>query len=239
MKEPLDDALEALARLIEPWMRVLKEIADAITPYAEAVLEWGRGVGAFHETGWLPYHSMPFHEIEECGDNRRLLDRRFDEYFRANWREICTDLEQRLEGYHVDDEAKATFREALTAHEEGLYRCVCRVLFPEIERAIALGRVRKKELGQILGDRSLGEVVAGERFAYVLFSRLVSHTYEQVRTSRARFEQDPLPNRHAAMHGLVSYRTHKNSMNMLLMTDYIFRLLRPRSHLPPVRQAPT
>ena len=27
------------------------------------------------------------------------------------------------------------------------------------------------------------------------------------------------------MHGLVSYSTHKHSMNMLILTDYIFQIL--------------
>ena len=39
-----------------------------------------------------------------------------------------------LSSHSVDDEAKETFREALDAHEAGLYRSVSRVLFPEFER---------------------------------------------------------------------------------------------------------
>ena len=38
-----------------------------------------------------------------------------------------------ISSYNITSEAKATFREALDAHEAGLYRCVCRVLFPEIQ----------------------------------------------------------------------------------------------------------
>ena len=54
--------------------------------------------------------------------------------------------------------------------------------------------------------------------------------YEQVedkREKREKFARDPVPNRHAAMHGLVSYSTHKHSMNMLILTDYVFEILPP------------
>ena len=33
---------------------------------------------------------------------------------------------------------------------------------------------------------------------------------------------DPVPNRHAALHGRVSYASEKSSLNMLIMTDFIF-----------------
>ena len=34
-----------------------------------------------------------------------------------------------------------------------------------------------------------------------------------------------VPNRHASIHGLVSYSTFKHSMNMIIMADYIFQIL--------------
>ena len=59
-------------------------------------------------------------------------------------------IENRLAGYKIDAEAKATFREALDAHESGLHRCVCRVLFPEIERVLFT-----KLFGGILGGKGI------------------------------------------------------------------------------------
>ena len=118
---------------------------------------------------------------------------------------------------------------ALSAHEAGLYRCVCRVLFPEIERVIGTGRVRKKGIEKLMGERDLAELAFREPFGYVSFSRFVNHAYEQVKADRRRFERDPVPNRHAAMHGLVPYKTHKHSMNMLILTDYVFQILPPKN----------
>ena len=133
----------------------------------------------------------------------------------------------------LDDEAKATFREALAAHEARLYRNVSRLLFPEIER------VSRKELH---GDRLTKEIsgqpwlrelardlpvsVAGRArfFGVHLCRRLSSHLYESVRDEDAwrRFAGDPVPNRHAVVHGVVEYSSMQSSLNAIFMTEFLF-----------------
>ena len=215
-----------MERSLGPSLQRLKEWSDASAPHLQAFREWNRTVDALIEVGWLPYHSAPFHFVEECGADLQLLERHFSDFYRTRWSEIRDDIESRLKDYHIDDEARETFREALSAHEAGLYRCVCRVLFPDIERMIGLGRVREKELEELTGTGDFADFAFREPYDYVLFGRLVKHTYEPVK-DRGRFERDPVPNRHAAMHGLAPYATHKQSMNMLILTGYIFRILRP------------
>ena len=224
---PFIERLKELSDAFSPFIERLKELSDAFAPHLQSILEWNRVVDALNAVGWLPYHSAPFHYVEECGDDLALLERRFDEFYRTRWSEIRDDMELRLKDYHIDDEAKETYREALLAHEVGLFRCVCRVLFPEIERVIGLGRVRQKEIEKLTSTGTLADFAFRERFGYVLFGRLVNHAYEQVKADRKRFEWDPVPNRHAALHGLVPYSTHKHSMNMLILTDYIFQILPP------------
>lgn len=227
----LSETLRLLERSLGPSLQRLRDWLDSIEPQLQEFREWNI-VDALNEVGWLPYHSAPFHYVEDCGDDLDLLDRRFSEYYRAGWSEIRDDMASRLEDYRVDDEAKATFREALSAHESGLYRCVCRVLFPEIERMVGAGLRSKRLLEKLTGTGDLADLAFRERFGYVLFGRLVDHAYENVKANRTRFEQDPVPNRNAAMHGLVSYSTHKHSMNMLILTDYIFQIL-PQDDDPP------
>ena len=108
--------------------------------------------------------------------------------------------------------------------------CVCRVLFPEIERMVGAGLRSKRLLKKLTGTGDLADYAFRERFGYVLFGRLVKHVYQSGR--REKFERDPVPNRQAAIHGLVSYSTHKHSMNMLILTDYIFQIL-PQDDDPP------
>ena len=137
----LTEALRQLEFSLSPFLGRLKEWSDALAPHLQAFAEWNRAVDALNEVGWLAYRSVPFRYVEECGNDLPLLDRSLANYYRTRWSEIREDLESRLEDYHIDDEAKETFREALSAHEAGLYRCVCRVLFPEIERVIGTGEI--------------------------------------------------------------------------------------------------
>ena len=52
-------------------------------------------------------------------------------------------------------------------------------------------------------------------------------SYEQVNDNAIDLRSIQSPNRHAAMHGLVPYPTHKHSLNMLILADYVFRVLPP------------
>lgn len=43
--------------------------------------------------------------------------------------------------------------------------------------------------------------------------------------ARQRLVRDPIPNRHAALHGLVVYSTRQNSLNVIFIGDYVFELI--------------
>jgi hypothetical protein len=224
----LSESLRQAEYSLGPVLRRLNEWSAAAAPYLQAFRKWDRAVDAVNAVGWLPYRSEPpLRLMEECGDDFVLLNKRFSNYYRTRWSEIRDDMKSRLADYHIDDEARETFREALSAHEGGHYRCVCRVLFPEIERMIGVGRRKTDMLEKLTGTRDLADLAFRERFGLILFDRLVDHMYEDVGDKREKFERDPVPNRHAAMHGLVQYSTHKHSMNMLILTDYVFEILPP------------
>ena len=84
---------------------------------------------------WVPNHTTPFGLVAECGNDETKLQTSLLAYYTDNWSEVRARLESRVSSLDIDDEAKATFREALDAHATGLYRCVSRLLFPELERA--------------------------------------------------------------------------------------------------------
>ncbi len=111
---------------------------------------------------------------------------------------------------------------------------------PEIERIIRFnlfddsGRIgSKKMIYKLTNEIPLEDFSPREAFGFVLFGRLVGHLYENVEDKeRGKFEQDSVPSRHAVMHGLVPYSTHKHSVNMIIMADYIFQILPPASRVP-------
>lgn len=140
----LAHGVEAIARQVEP---VLNEIAThleplfrtmtAAAPYLLAVRRGFERYDAAEDLlarGWIPNQTTPFDLVAECGEDDSKLQTALLTYYTENWGEVRARLETRLSSYNLDDEAKATFREALDAHEDGLYRSVSRVLFPEFER---------------------------------------------------------------------------------------------------------
>ena len=242
LMQRLSDTFERWEAILQPFLQELEpvfeglaKLAEATAPHIQKFVRYHKIVEKFEAIGWLPYHLAPVDYVEHYEGDFVHLERKVSEYYLTQWTSIRADMESRFSDYHIDDEARDTFREALSAHEHKHYRCVCRVLFPELERMIRLnlfndvGRIRTSEmLGKLTDERPLEDFISQEAFGLVLFGRLVKHLYEEVNDKeRSRFEQIFVPNRHAAMHGLVSYSTHKHSMNMIIMADYIFRILPP------------
>ena len=235
--EKWETTLQPFFQELEPAFQGLATLAEAAAPYLQKFVRYHTIVDKFDATGWLPYHLAPVDYVEHYEGDSIHLEKTISEFYVTQWHHIRKDIESRLDTYHIDDEARETFREAFSAHENENYRCVCRVLFPEIERMIRLnlfndaGRIHTREmLGKLIDERPLEDFVSQEAFGLVLFGRLAKHLYEQVADEeRNKFEQDFVPNRHAALHGLASYSTHKHSMNMIIMADYIFQILPPPS----------
>ena len=122
---------------------IMRRVSQALTPWADvavaltkAFLRYSNFMDRVSETGWLPYRAVTLKFVEDCEGNAKLLDTRLSCFYRENWDSIRGDIESRLDQYHISEEAKSTLSEALTAHGIGHYRCVSRVLFPEIEKEI-------------------------------------------------------------------------------------------------------
>ena len=217
--------LEEFERTAETAAKAMERIQPALKQFHERK----QAHDALNIVGWLPHYSIPHRLVKGCGDDRALLDSRVADHYRTRWTKIRDHMELDLATYHIDHEARATFREALIAHESGLYRCICRLLFPEIERIIGAGHRSGPMIEKLLASEEPTELDFRKLFDWVMLERIRKHAYEQVWTEgeRERFERDPVPNRHAAIHGRVAYSTHKHSMNMLILTDYVFRILPP------------
>ena len=202
---------------------------------AEQLAGQVRRAEAFDRAGWLPHPSTPLDRVKKCAGESEAIHRLLSEYYEANWPEVRQDIETRLTAWRLDEEAKAAFREALDAHEAGLYRSVCRLLFPEIERVARkelhddrMGRITsQKVLRRLAGRLPISAMEPGGFLGLNLFDRLSNHVYEDAsdEESRQRLARDPVPNRHAALHGLVVYSTRQNSLNGIFIGDYVFELI--------------
>ena len=93
------------------------------------------------------------------------------------------------------------------------------------ERFAIHGDIRDKVKRQEIAFSDLAPPGGGPVFAQ--FERMADHLYKTVCTTEnvAELVNDSVPNRHAALHGLVSYRTMKSSLNALIMTEFMFRII--------------
>lgn len=245
-----------LVRVLTTINNTIQQFVDTISPYLEpvargvvAISEWHKITEVLNATGWLPHYTTPLSLVADCSGDASAVRRRLNDYYAQNWSTVRMTIESRVAEYNVDDEAKATFHEALDAHGYGLYRSVCRVIFPEIDRLLRTelfgsrtGNVSYKKIVETLvNDRTLDDFLPGGWFDFDYFGHLttaISEHSDDALDERIfglfrrvdegdlqRVGTDPVPNRHAAMHGFVSYSSPQNSLNAIFVADYMFRLI--------------
>lgn len=185
--------------------------------------------------GWLPHISSPFDLIGDGEQDAEVTDGLVAEHYVDNWPSIAQQLIERMSEAGIDEEAKATFTEVITVHGAGHYRIAARVLFPEVERLSRLivhdGAMDKIASQPLLRDR-IGNLTPSEMsssgvIGLRLYEKLETHLYEHVNRPELveKTKLDPVPNRHAAIHGYVAYNTRKSSVNAIIIADYLFHAI--------------
>ena len=121
----------------------------------------------------------------------------------------------------------------LSAHEYGLYRLVPVAIMVEIERAVRVhlygelvgrGRDIKGKIVDEIGKLPISafqDITSG----IIQHETLENHLYEHIDDDgdRSQFAENPIPNRHAAVHGLVPYSTEKSSLNSIFLADFVLQ----------------
>ena len=259
--ENLQAFLDAVSQHLEPLVAELQDLVKTVTPILGGVIsefvKWDFSDKVLGKAGWLPHYTTPFDYIAECGKDDKAVQSQLLDYYENNWQNVRSEVEARLSGYKIDSEAKATFREALDAHEAGLYRCVCRVLFPEIERVLRTelfdDEIRSrpitfKDLTRKLvcdDQKAIDDFILSGLYDLSIFGymtkairekdeepvsesdKLIFGLFTNVKNEEHResLKQSAIPNRHAAIHGLVIYSSQQNSLNMIFLADYIFQVI--------------
>ena len=222
-----------LASSLEPYASqiatVNRRLADLTNPYIEA-----RRRGQLLERHeWFPHYTMPDFlfggHIDDADFNALVLA-----YYRENWAEVRQMIEQNLSDCPVDGETKAAFHEALDSHESGRYLSVCRNLIPEMERVVRIHLYGNK-VGSFSVEKQMDiyfgnlpvSVFPDRSLGWIGFKYLRSHLYAHIKdeADRERYVNHQIPNRHAAMHGLVTYDNVQNSLNSIFVADYVLQLI--------------
>ena len=248
--------MEAQDSKLADFISTVRRFADAIIPHLEPIARDLVGVvisrqlrEVMGQAGWLPHYTTPLNLITNSAGDADTVRNKLSEYYSQNWDDVRKAIESEIDGYNVDEDAKATLREALDAHEYGLYKSVCRLLFPEIDRLLHVEIFGRRTgspkynvaVKKLVSDKTLGDFILGGWYDFDYFGHLtkairqsgVSKFDDRIfgifthvdETDLRRLEQDPVPNRHAVVHGYVSYSSPQNSINTIFIADYIFRLI--------------
>lgn len=236
--------------ILGPNQRAFKaaiERLNAITPLSQNVNAVIEKIGRIEletrrldSAGWLPHYTTPFDILRNTTLQGDELGQAIEEYYHSNWGNVVLQIQERLARYCIDDEAKAVHREALAAHKAGHYRSTVRLLFPEIERVARLALhngslevsiTSQHALRNLAGSMGLGDIEPPGYYSLNLFKKLDDHLYAKV-TSKTleNIQRDRVPNRHAAIHGVVMYSSFQNSMNTMIMAEYVWQIIDSIKH---------
>ena len=183
--------------------------------------------------GWVVHRTLPTTVLEDADEEN--LDKAIATHYKENWAEVRIEIDQALSGYFVDQDSKETMDPALSAHEHGFYRLVPRAMVIEIERAARV------QLHNRIVDRGLNikeKILNGVDYLplssfedltadMIQYETLENDLYEQIwdENDRSQFTESPIPNRYAAVHGLVPYASEKSSLNSIFLADFVFRMI--------------
>lgn len=222
-------AVNLLLPRFEVFSQNMQRALEVLRPTLEAIGKQQKKAALVEGSGWLPHYTTPFSEILET-ETPEQVHERLSAFYRDRWDEVRPALTEAMEKIDVDAEAKATFAEALRAHERGDFRCAPRLLFPEIER---VGREKLKLKQEFSGKVHLVEPAEGLPIGIVLrelgggvklLEKLIDQVYLKVRgnPNSAEILADTVPNRHAAIHGLAVYNTQQTSLNAIIIAEFTF-----------------
>lgn len=186
---------------------------------------------ASFETGYLPHRTVPFVRFhDECGGNHKEFLSLVLTHYESHQDDILLSIESQIEKLTLSGEKMKTFSEAIQGHKQGLFRLTCRALLPDVERVIyecwldkcGIGSVKAQELENTIGEMPVRIFIQEHWSDWVLLDMLKSDLFSNG-SNINDFPQPPLPNRHAALHGWLNYSSQKDSFNVIVLADFIFR----------------
>ena len=243
MARELEPALSGLRKLLAPLAQEIARWDTALAPLAQEVERWGIALAPLAQAIARGLARLDTAETYWSRDGCRTTLRPL--IWSLNVRDDSSRLQTRIPSDGIDDEAKATFREALDNHEAGRYRSVSRVLFPEFDRVFRAelfdgraGQISfKKFVGELTGENAnlgLDDFLISGIQDMVLFDYLTKDVKSagpglavdvQNETNVERAKRSPIPTRHAVVHGLVAYSSPQSSLNAIFIADYVFSVL--------------
>ena len=232
----LDNAMKGIRKKLQSDMAPIKRALQALqADWGSFFKEINKNNAAklkLREAGLLPHRTTPWSTFQ--GEDLNAVSRITFEHYANNWDQIEKQIITELDGYQISTSAKQSFYEALACHRNRLYRPAVLTLLPSVEMEFRKAFELKagdpgaslKELRKIIKKVPAGYVLSHVA-PFDMFRVLDEHLYESVETEETleKFQNDPVPNRHAAIHGLIEYTDVLHSLNAIIIADYVFLMI--------------
>jgi hypothetical protein len=231
----IDARVREVTRSFAPILNSFRDATRILGPLFEGLYRNEAPSRLSEAVGWLPHRTTPFELLSANDLSEQKAAAILEAHYVDRWEQVRAVFLEAIREYAIDDVAKAAMSEALDNHEAGRFRSVVALVFNEIERVVRVelyggrlgGIASLPELQELANEMGTMLIQPGGGAGLRLFDRLVGHLYSNVKTEEdvERLANDPVPNRHAAAHGLIVYDSRQNSMNTLIMADYVFQVI--------------
>lgn len=213
----------------------LSKIMDAMAGTANAVQGTVKNPvakQALRELGILPHNSTPWNLFNP--DTPDEFAEAVLSHYSAAWDEARTVFLTNLDAYQIGEDVKELFTEGIECHTAKLYRATVLTVLPAAETEFRRTfKIAPSKAATSLEElrKAIMEAPAKLMLCHVapldLFEILDEHVYKKVGTQEdvERLAANPIPNRHAAVHGLIQYKSELCSLNALILADYVFFLI--------------
>lgn len=226
-------ATEGLAAQIREHQPTINRIAKIFSEYFN---QW-EPVFAKHQAnreilalGWLPhpFQTELHNEVVETTD----LDEHLSEFYENNLAAFEISLTKNLEKCGCDDILLSRISYCFRSYRDGNFGQIPCALFPEIERYARENLYTENPFSNITSLREVRDTISSLPLPYLpapvlergyhLFKVFDEHLYTPIKTTEQwkAAQKSDIPNRHAALHGLVVYDNAKSSINTFIIFEY-------------------
>lgn len=242
-----------IAALAAPFQDIAESIQRSLgsPEMQEWIKHWNhksRVKDALDRAGWLPHPTIPDEIVLEAleDEGEEAVSEAVERYLQENWHTVAAEFRDRFKRSGADDETLASMDEALHCRANGFHRTTCRAVFPEIERVARLRMPPPDptKMASLVEARGAIAKLPANALGLpgILWISVFEHVQEAcyAKIGKDASEEDfPLPNRHAVAHGLLPYSSPRDSMNSLVIADFmltcvgsVVAYLSPRDPLP-------
>jgi hypothetical protein len=177
--------------------------------------------------GWIPHRLLPLGKLVGTEMDPSAISEAVSAYVANNRPRIYATLRESFTSHAIEPYTCQVCLDAVTAHENGLFRLVVPSIFPEIERCARTALKLRAAHGKKIIERLVTQIekltpIGPDAIMMLeILDLLESHIYESVRSEDDAERLRAIPNRHGYQHGWSRSETSRDGLNALFLADSV------------------